>query len=111
MRTETKKSIGLETILEILQIAKSKANFQNTRGASRAYLCLDGIDIKQLNVIKKAMRILGYRYLGKAYGTCSSKAFYIGYDNFQGRAISTAQNMASALKNMGISASYDVVAD
>lgn len=108
---KTNKLVGLESILEVLQIARSKAQFKNTNGAGRAYVCLDGTDTKQLNVIKKAMTILGYRYIGKAYGTCSNKAFYIGYDNFQGRAMSTAESMATALKNIGISASYDAVCD
>lgn len=106
-----KQIIGLESILEIIQIAKSKAKFENTNGAGRAYVCLDGTDTKQLNIIKKAMTILGYRYIGKAYGTCSKKAFYIGYDNFQGRSISTAQNISNALRNMGISCSWDAVSD
>lgn len=79
-------------------------------GCGRAYVCFAGKDRKELGLFKKAFKTVGYRYIGKAYGS-GSKSVYIGYDNGTGVELLIAEQIANNLLKLGLDVYFDGVAD
>lgn len=106
---ENKLQLMTEAIRKGLQ-AKRNPDLL-TCGAGRAYVCLSSSeDRKTLNAFKKACEANGLRYIGKAYGS-GSRAAYVGYDNFDGKALSQAKAIEAELLEVGVKAYWDGVSD
>ena len=79
-------------------------------GCGRAYVCLDKVDVKTLNLYKRAAKNLGIRYLTEAYGS-GKRVLYIGYDNSTGAVVAKAHAIAENLVKIGLPAYSDAVSD
>ena len=79
-------------------------------GCGRAYVCLGKVDRKVLNAYKKAAQEVGVRYLSEAYGS-GRRVLYIGYDNATGLPLAQAEAVAKNLRDLGLPAYDDGVAD
>ncbi len=91
----------------------SEASFKPTPacGCGRAYVCLSSKnDRRVVNSAAKAAKLLGLTFLRKAYGTAGN-AFYMGYDNADGRSLGRAHAFAKILNEKGIDCYVDAVAD
>ena len=95
---------------EIAQaIASGRANVridQNScKCCTRVYLGFFGMSTKQVNQLKKAMELSGYRYMSH------SKSFYIGYDNASGIEYYKAVAISLELDKLGLHTLVEDVMD
>ena len=78
-------------------------------GCGRAYVCVTA-DRATVNAVAAAAKKLGLTFLRKAYGTAGN-AFYVGYDNADGKAFAKAFAVAEELTKRGVPAYFDGVSD
>lgn len=88
--------------IENLKLKIAGVEAISTSGAGRSYLIYTGKDKKELAILKDIMVNLGYRYIPKAYGTLAKHNWYIGYDNFKGRALAIAECLSIELRASGL---------
>lgn len=100
----------MEKIIQAVKEGKRDAKIRNTNGAGRAYIDITEKDKQKKVLIKKAMISEGFTYIGKMPGV-GKNVFYVGYDNFIGSALSTAESVSKKLREIGIDAYADAIGD
>ena len=68
-------------------------------GCGRAYVCLSVRDRKMTTAWRKAIELLGMRYLPKNY-KAGDRALYVGYDNGTGVPLAMAKSIADSVNRI-----------
>jgi len=78
-------------------------------GCGRAYVCVFGLDKKEMRLLAKAAEQLGFLFQTTGYQVAN--ALYVGYDNADGRALARAEVIANYLTAKGVQAYVEAVSD